>query len=207
MTAESVMRDIDAYVYSVAAAPWRGWHDDYRGKDRTPLYMPALQQVKGEFEDFVRVILATGKAQKALQLGLGESGAAHVAWRQIFGFVCSVDVEPQALENLRSRYLLGPGDVLILGDTHAPATLMKAAQHGPYDMLFIDAGHTKREAMRDYQDYAPLVRRGGIVAFHDSLPRKGYEKEIEVWQVIDALSESGERWATVGAEVGISYRL
>jgi predicted O-methyltransferase YrrM len=37
----------------------------------------------------------------------------------------------------------------------------------PIDLLFIDGNHSYDSALRDYLDWAPLVRRGGIIAFHD----------------------------------------
>jgi predicted O-methyltransferase YrrM len=38
------------------------------------------------------------------------------------------------------------------------------------DLLFIDADHTYDGIMRDWQDWVPKVRDGGIVAMHDSRP-------------------------------------
>jgi predicted O-methyltransferase YrrM len=35
------------------------------------------------------------------------------------------------------------------------------------DFLFIDADHTATGVRTDYQLYSPLVRKGGIIAFHD----------------------------------------
>ena len=35
------------------------------------------------------------------------------------------------------------------------------------DFLFIDGDHTYEGVKRDYEMYSPLVRKGGIVAFHD----------------------------------------
>jgi predicted O-methyltransferase YrrM len=38
------------------------------------------------------------------------------------------------------------------------------------DFLFIDGDHTLEGVSMDYQMYHPLVRKGGIIAFHDILP-------------------------------------
>jgi predicted O-methyltransferase YrrM len=35
------------------------------------------------------------------------------------------------------------------------------------DFLFIDADHTAKGVRADYSLYSPLVRKGGIIAFHD----------------------------------------
>jgi len=38
------------------------------------------------------------------------------------------------------------------------------------DLLFIDGDHSYDGARRDFEAYAPLVSRGGIIAFHDIVP-------------------------------------
>ena len=38
------------------------------------------------------------------------------------------------------------------------------------DFLFIDADHTYEGVKRDFEMYSPLVREGGIIAFHDIVP-------------------------------------
>jgi len=55
-------------------------------------------------------------------------------------------------------------------DSHsetAHATVRAALDGHPLDVLFIDGDHSLEGARRDYEMYAPLVRGGGIVAFHD----------------------------------------
>ena len=59
---------------------------------------------------------------------------------------------------------------LIRGDSHAPETLARtrAALRGePLDFLLIDGDHTYDGVRRDFDDYGPLVRPGGLIAFHD----------------------------------------
>lgn len=59
---------------------------------------------------------------------------------------------------------------LILGDSHESATLSRvteALHNEPLDFLFIDADHKYPGVKLDFETYSPLVRAGGIVAFHD----------------------------------------
>lgn len=59
---------------------------------------------------------------------------------------------------------------LIRADSHAPKTKERVLQildGEKLDYLFIDADHTYDGVQRDFQMYSPLVRRGGMVAFHD----------------------------------------
>ena len=70
------------------------------------------------------------------------------------------------------RRLPLPGQTLhiIRGDSHNPRTveLTKKYLHGnPADFLFIDADHTETGVRSDYGMYSPLVRKGGMIAFHD----------------------------------------
>jgi predicted O-methyltransferase YrrM len=50
------------------------------------------------------------------------------------------------------------------------------------DFLFIDGDHSYLGARRDFEDYAPLVRPGGIVAIHD-IVQSDARPEIEVWRL------------------------
>ncbi len=62
---------------------------------------------------------------------------------------------------------------LLKGDSHAPETLEQARRwlgSQQFDFLFIDGDHSLDGVTRDYEMYAPLVRQGGVVAFHDIVP-------------------------------------
>lgn len=58
----------------------------------------------------------------------------------------------------------------ITGDSHAPETLARlreALQGAAVDVLWIDGDHSYAGTRQDFEMYAPLVRAGGLVAFHD----------------------------------------
>ena len=38
------------------------------------------------------------------------------------------------------------------------------------DFLFIDDDHSYEGVKKDFEMYSPLVRKGGIIAFHDIIP-------------------------------------
>jgi predicted O-methyltransferase YrrM len=69
------------------------------------------------------------------------------------------------------RTFAGPGQTLALleADSHVSETRaeVESLLAGPVDLLFIDGDHTYDGVRVDYELYAPLVRRGGLVAFHD----------------------------------------
>lgn len=63
-----------------------------------------------------------------------------------------------------------PKVILIDGDSHLPKTinrLKEVLNNRPIDFIFIDGDHSEKGITLDYEIYAPMVRDGGIIAFHD----------------------------------------
>jgi len=63
--------------------------------------------------------------------------------------------------------------LLIQNDSHKQETLdelKKMLGNDPIDFLFIDGDHTYKGIKNDFEMYAPLVRKGGLIAFHDIIP-------------------------------------
>lgn len=59
---------------------------------------------------------------------------------------------------------------LLRGSSHDPAMLAQLQTRlggQPVDFLFIDGDHTYAGVKQDYEMYSPLVRKGGLIAFHD----------------------------------------
>ena len=68
---------------------------------------------------------------------------------------------------------------MLEADSHDRATLERVRTFfadRPVDVLFIDGDHTYAGIRSDYEMYGPLVRDGGIVAFHDIVP--GLESDV-----------------------------
>ena len=184
-TVEAVMAEIDAFVYGPKVAPYRGWHDDHRQNDPGPNYLPAMQQVRNEFVG-VLVCIAERKLTKCLQLGLGPSKASHAVWSGFMTHVLTIDLAMCVDDAVIHRGM----------NTHDMAAISFAIDRAPFDFLFIDAGHSYQDVAADYRDYSRMVRRGGLIAFHDALPRSLYP-EIEVHKFIEHLPVT-----IIGAEVG-----
>ena len=74
--------------------------------------------------------------------------------------------------------------VLVIGDTFKEETLnsVKEALGGrSIDFLRIDGGHSYDAVKNDFVRYSPLVRAGGIIAFHD------YLSSVEVKRFVDEI--------------------
>lgn len=85
------------------------------------------------------------------------------------------------------------GDVTvhaIVGNSHHPKTVEQAAEHAPFDFIFIDADHEYEAVRADWLAYRPLAAPGGIVAFHDIAGDVPEHPEIQVRQL----------WAEIKAE-------
>jgi predicted O-methyltransferase YrrM len=72
---------------------------------------------------------------------------------------------------------------LVRADSHLVETkerVMRLLRDERLDFVFIDADHTYEGVSRDFEMYAPLVRSGGMVAFHDIVThRQGTPCEVE----------------------------
>lgn len=173
--------------------PRWGWHDNHRDADGTAEYLPALMQVRSEFAELLNDLDEAGLGKgRCLQLGLGNCRASHDVWNEVFA-EGAVTIDFGA--RLVGRETSFPGC-----STHDTVALAFATRWAPYDMLFIDAGHLIEDVEADHRDYGPLVRSGGIIAFHDSLPRASYPG-VKIWQYLEPIS--GVK--TIGREVGISW--
>jgi cephalosporin hydroxylase len=74
------------------------------------------------------------------------------------------------LEHVRARLTAGRRLTAIRADSHLPSTvaLVQEALAGrPVDFLWIDGDHSDAGVRQDFAMYAPLVRAGGLIAFHD----------------------------------------
>jgi len=80
--------------------------------------------------------------------------------------------------------------ILLREDSHKKETLeelKKILNGNQLDFLFIDGDHSYEGVKKDFQMYGSLVKKGGIVAFHDIAPKGVYELAGEVprfWQEI-----------------------
>lgn len=179
-------------------SPRWGWHDDHQQHDGKPEYLPALQQVREEFSALLDAIAKAGLlGGRCLQLGIGECRASHTVWNFLFQLrTVTIDWREILYSNALDAMRPFTG-----ADTHSVRALRYAQDHGPYDFLFIDAGHTLDDVRADHLDYGPLVRPGGIIAFHDARERRGYP-EVAVWRYLEML---GQPVNFAGEEVGVAW--
>jgi predicted O-methyltransferase YrrM len=131
-------------------------------------------QVRNELVDFLGLVRAE-EPQRVLEIGTAEGGMLFLlAWASApQARVLSLDI--QTYDAARLRLYRGFGrrgqhlDVLH-ADSHLEATRKDVEQffrNARLDVLFIDGDHSYDGVRDDYELYAPLVRPGGLIAFHD----------------------------------------
>lgn len=94
-------------------------------------------------------------------------------------------------------------------DSHNPLVRQKLEallQGQPIDFLFLDGDHSYEGIKQDFEMYAPLVRKGGIIAFHDikpSLPDNWIQvgrfwEEIKSGYKYEEIIEPAVSWGGIG---------
>ena len=139
---------------------------------------PACEQIREELVDFCNIITAQhwyANGGVALELGLGPTGATHFLWSKLFAKVTTVEWCNEFIEDAKSFYLNYTGTGLdnsqiIYSDSCSPKLIADIYNSHPYlDFLFIDSSHEYSFTLTEWLVYAPLVRKGGIIAFHDPI--------------------------------------
>jgi predicted O-methyltransferase YrrM len=140
-------------------------------------------QKKGELRPFIS-FLRKRQLQTVVEIGTYRGGTLWL-WCQIAeptAHIISIDLpggefgggyDDAQAAHFRSFARQRQRLTLLRTDSHDPRTLdeLKSVLDGAsIDFLFIDGDHTYEGVKRDYEMYSPLVRTGGIVAFHDVLP-------------------------------------
>jgi predicted O-methyltransferase YrrM len=76
-----------------------------------------------------------------------------------------------------------------------------ALQGHELDFLFVDGDHSYEGVWQDFRDYAPLVREGGLIAFHDIMPdfKTRYGIDTPAWTggVYRFWAEIREQWSAI----------
>jgi predicted O-methyltransferase YrrM len=113
-----------------------------------------------ELTRFLEFLVEFGP-QVMVEIG-SHTGGTLWAWRQVVPTVIGIDLHPNFYD-----------DSVIVGDSHSMKTVLALTKRlggRAIDCLFIDGDHSYNGVRQDYIMYAPLVRPGGLIAFHDIAP-------------------------------------
>src|SRR3989442_2872933 len=158
-------------------------------------------QIRAEIHAFIERV-AGRKPRTVLEIGAGEGGTLMLLAMAAApeATIISVDLPRGPFgrgyplwKAIYFKRFAAPSQRLHLVrvNSHAPSTLqhVRAILRGrPLDVLFIDGDHTYGGVKADWEMYAPLVARSGLVGFHDIVqhpPETGCEVHI-LWQELKA---------------------
>ena len=137
-------------------------------------------QLKNEFIEFLKLIQSY-KPRMVLEVGTARGGALFAFTRVAAtdANIISLDL-PQGIYGggyhwwknpiFRSFALPGQKLHLIRADSHKQSSLRLIQDKigdRQLDFLFIDGDHSYDGVKQDFKMYGPLVKKGGIIAFHD----------------------------------------
>ena len=172
------MRQLDAWV----ARHGNGRYERVTFEPMKDFMIPedaGIQQDRRELRDFVQRLLARGRLSSVLEIGLGYYGSTHVLWRLLFKKVITIEKSHERIRafgtNLRAfhrRWVLDDGKSrFIIGLSHDASTVDKTYRcaQGGVDLLFLDGDHQYASVLTDWLLYSPLVKPGGLIAFHDAV--------------------------------------
>ncbi|MBI4596917.1 MAG: class I SAM-dependent methyltransferase [Candidatus Omnitrophica bacterium] len=175
-TTAGIMEQLDAWVASHG-------NGRYERSDWVPMdafMIPddaGIQQDRDEIQEFVDVLLKRQHCATALEVGLGYYGSTHFLWRLIFNRVITIEKSHErvrsfgtSMRRFYKRWVLDDRrSAFLIGMSYEPSTVQNAYQSASdgVDLLFIDGDHQYHSVLTDWLLYSPLVRPGGLVAFHD----------------------------------------
>ncbi len=190
------------------AVGWAGVRQEGRPEGLAVLAsLPAAQQVRSELEQAMDMV-ADLRPATVLEVGVAQGGTLG---RWALGaaddaLLIGVDARPP--EHIPHR--AGQTLRLLAADSHTPEALAAIrAELGdrPVDFLFIDGDHSAAGVRADFEAFAPLVRPGGIVAFHDICrhPDRNLSAVDEVWADLrgryrhrEIIEDPQQGWAGIG---------
>jgi predicted O-methyltransferase YrrM len=166
----------------------------------------AIQKTEelARFVDLVRTV----EPQVVVEIG-SYAGGTLWAWSQIAPRVYAVDLPPTGTYASTGTGQQTHGTGMVFGDSHDPLTvetLKGLLQGAPVDVLFIDGDHSYAGVKADHEMYAPLVRPGGLIAFHDIVAHPDqpgievsrYWEEIRTSDAIEFIDPTNPPWGGIG---------
>lgn len=158
-----------------------------------------IQQVREEIQEFVGVLLGYPRGVM-LEIGLGHFGSTHFLWRLIFEHAATIEKNSARVQTFGANMALHYGKWVLddgrssffYGMSNETSVVRKAFGEfrNGIDALFIDGDHKYESALTDWLLYSPLVKLGGLVAFHDigvayerDRGSKGFVEDLEAGKV------------------------
>ncbi len=133
-----------------------------------------IQQKDYELNLFLNGVMLGLKPQRTVELGSWKGANATILSVATSGVTVSLDIQDYGGREEACEVARFFGHTLwfYLESARDPKTVEHVMKvlGGPIDLLFIDDGHCIEEVTEEYDLWAPMVRKGGWIAFHDINP-------------------------------------
>ncbi len=171
MTKIAIEKDLGISLDVIASSGSRG----LTSKELVGLYTTAV-----DIKPKVTVEIGACQGVASTMLGYAASKSA--------GHLYSYDIleQPKWHQNIQDNGLLAFATLII---AESPNIDINELPFSVIDYLLIDGDHSYEGVMSDYVHWAPLVRTGGRIAFHDYYSHKDVRRVVSEIIQIDALSE------------------
>lgn len=127
-------------------------------------------------------LLTETEINVVLEIG-SHQGYSLNLWQDAFTPELLIGIEP-SISGVKFEELTD--NALIIGGYSQEQTTFKSVKSllgdRLIDFLFIDGDHTFMSVKQDYNGYLPLVRKGGVIVFHDIVTESGVR---EFWTGIE----------------------
>lgn len=133
-----------------------------------------IQQNQIELNLFLNRVMFDLEPKRTVELGSWKGATAMLLSLATSEVTVSLDVQDYGGREDACQVARFYGHVLwfYLESARSQKTVEHVMQvlGGPIDLLFIDDGHCIEEVTEEYNLWAPMVRKGGWIAFHDINP-------------------------------------
>jgi len=150
-------------------------HWKYRSMSIKPL------QDRNEFLSFCSYVIERIKSpRRVIEVGTANGGTLFLFTRimDVGSIIVSVDIHKFSNPRIQLYQSFDEEKIIKIVrantfDETTPMIVYDALGKVQADVLFIDANHTYAGVKNDFDKFSPLVRKGGLIAFHDINPDRG----------------------------------
>lgn len=194
----------EPYYTRIIARSFEIWHEvNGIPTSSTPYRWYWLLQDVTEYSYILRLI-DWWKPKKVLEIGYGYGGSA-ICLRLLLphALIVHVDIDnyisPKTTHDKVltghnvAKWLMSQGKWVFLwcDSTNPSIAEYLRLRFGLFDLLIIDGNHTYNYVKSDYLLYSTVVRKGGLIVFHDSRKEHQLEGSYDVRRVISDLKLRG----------------
>lgn len=172
----------------------------------TTVTAPAMLQNHVEFQGLLDLYVKR-RPTRVLEVGAGEGGTLYRWLRYAAAGALVVALDDRHLNRGHYPDWSGGAELLtITGSSHDPDVILEAAEHRPYDWIFLDADHHDQAVRADWHHYSAMAGAGAVVALHDIAPSSDPTIEVDaLWSELAREYLTGEFQVPGGPGIGVVF--